>query len=202
MARNVKFLADDIKKAVATGGQSASVLIMNSLSQRGPHWTGRFSSAWSSVSGRTKKGSSPRQIEGPKFQYKINDVKKAVIPKNVKGIYNLYTILNESPYAAIALDLKPWVPGQLGQDFDLPFGNFEQSTRFTFGIRPKGGKRGQLIQSTKSRSTASDIEALPNSRSADLDWYFDYASGGKFANDFKKGMNEGLKSASTNPGRT
>ena len=55
MARNVKFLVDDIKKAVATGGQSASVLIMNSLSQRGPHWKGRFSSAWSSVSGRTKK---------------------------------------------------------------------------------------------------------------------------------------------------
>ena len=201
MARDVKFLVDDIKKAVATGGQSASVLIMNSLSQSGPQWTGRFSSAWSAVSGRTKKGSGPRQSEGPKFQYKINDVKKAVIPKNVKGTYNLYTILNESPYAKIALDIDAWIPGQLGEDFDLPFGNIEKSTRFTFGIRPKGGKRGQLIQSTKSRSGGSDIEALPNSRSADLDWYSTYATGGKFANDFKKGMNEGLKSASINPGR-
>tara|TARA_R100000234_G_scaffold84070_1_gene53344 strand:+ start:302 stop:916 length:615 start_codon:yes stop_codon:yes gene_type:complete len=202
MARDVKFLVSDVKKAVASGGQSASVLIMNSLSQKGPQWTGRFSSAWSSVSGRTKRGSGPRQSEGPKFTYKLNDVKKAVIPKSVSGVYNLYTILNESPYAKIALDLDYWIPGQLGVNFDLPFGS-EKSTRFTFGTRPRPGKRGQLTNESKTRPRDFDIDnskGLQNSRSADLDWYSNYASGGAFAKDFKAGIRSGLKSVSRNPG--
>ena len=191
MARDIKFLVDDVKKAVAAGGQSASVLIMNSLSQRGPHWLGEFSSAWSSVSGRTKRGSRPRQFEGPKFQYKMSDVKKAIIPKNVKGTHNLYTILNESPHAPIALDLIPWVPG----DFELPYGNLNDS-RFVYGIRPGGGKRGEL------RSIGSRLDPnLTNRRTAPLDWYPTYASGGAFAKDFKAGMRSGLKLVSRNPGR-
>jgi len=180
MARDVKFLVDDVKKAVATGGQSASVLIMNSLSQKGPRWTGKFSSAWSAVSGRTKKGSPPRQSQGPKFQYKISDVKKAVIPKNVKNTYNLYTILNESPYADQALDLKPFVP-----EGNIP----PEPEKVTKGIREV------------YRGLVTVEEEGPNRSTADLDWYPDYATGGAFANDFKKGMNEGLKSVSTNPGR-
>ena len=179
MARDVKFLVDDVKKAVATGGQSASVLIMNSLSQKGPRWTGKFSSAWSAVSGRTKKGSPPRQSQGPKFQYKISDVKKAVIPKNVKGIYNLYTILNESPYADQALDLEPFVPtGIIPPEPEKVF----RGTRKKFrGFRPIERKG-------------------PNRSTADLDWYPDYATGGAFAKDFKAGMRSGLKLVSRNPG--
>ena len=197
MARDIKFLTDDIRKSVSKGGQLASVSIMNSLSQRGPQWSGRFSSAWSAVSGRKKKGDPARQQQGNKYKYSITHVKQAVIPKSASGKYNLYTILNSTTYAPIALDLVAWVPGT----FDLPYGDLDDD-RFTFGIRPSGGKRGQLIQSTKFRSSDDEMAALPNSRSAPLDWYSDYASGGAFAKDFKKGIKEGLKLGSANPGKS
>ena len=51
MARDVKFLTEDIRKAVSKGGQMASVKISNSLSSAGPIWSGRFSSAWHSIPG-------------------------------------------------------------------------------------------------------------------------------------------------------
>ena len=169
---------------------------MNSLSQRGPQWSGRFSSAWSAVSGRKRKGDPARQQQGNKYKYSITHVKQAVIPKSASGNYNLYTIVNSTPYAPIALDLVAWVPGT----FDLPSGDLDDD-RFTFGIRPSGGKRGQLSQSTQSRSSDDEMAAFPNSRSAPLDWYSDYASGGAFAKDFKKGIKEGLKLGSANPGK-
>ena len=204
MARDIKFLTDDIKKSVAKGGQIASVSIMNSLSQRGPQWSGRFSSAWSAVSGRKRKGDPARQRQGDKYKYSITHVKQAVIPKSASGNYNLYTIVNSTPYAPVALDLVAWVPGT----FDLPYGMLGSvdtsrvaDDRFTFGIRPSGGKRGQLNQSTQSRSSDDEMAAFPNSRSAPLDWYSDYASGGAFAKDFKKGIKEGIKLGSANPGK-
>ena len=74
MARDIKFLTDDIRKSLAKGGQTSSVLIMNSLSQEGPRWTGKFSSAWSAISNRyQKKENLTRQNKGPKYQYSIND---------------------------------------------------------------------------------------------------------------------------------
>ena len=197
MARDIKFLTDDIKKSVAKGGQIASVSIMNSLSQRGPQWSGRFSSAWSAVSGRKRKGDPARQQQGNKYKYSITHVKQAVIPKSASGNYNLYTIVNSTPYAPIALDLVAWVPGT----FDLPYGDLDDD-RFTFVIRPSGCKRCQLSQSTQSRSSDDEMAAFPNSRSAPLDWYSDYASGGAFAKDFKKGIKEGLKLGSANPGKS
>lgn len=194
MARSVKFLTGDIRKSLAKGGQTASVLIMNSLSQSGPHWLGEFSSAWSSISGRTKKGKPARQQQGPKYQYSINDVKQAVIPKiasNRSGTYNLYTILNESSYAPVALDLVPWVPG----DFELPYGSLDDS-RFVYGVRPGGGKRGEL------RGIGSRLDPnLTNRRTAPLDWYPTYVKGGTFAKDFKSGIRVGLKQGNANPGK-
>ena len=194
MARDVKFLTDDIRKSLAKGGQTSSVLIMNSLSQNGPHWTGKFSSAWSAISGRSKKGKPARQNKGPKYQYSINDVKKTVIPKiasNRSSGYTLYKILNESPYAKVALDIDPWIPGQ----FDAPYGKVTDS-RFIYGTRPPGGKRGQL-DDIGSRNRLS----LPNRSTASLDWYPTYVKGGTFAKDFKSGIRVGLKQGNANPGK-
>lgn len=203
MARDIKFLTDDIRKSVAKGGKIASVSIMNSLSQRGPQWSGRFSSAWSAISGKDKQGDPARQQQGNKYKYSITHVKQAVIPKSASGNYNLYTIVNSTPYAKIALDLEFWNPGQLGVDFDLPYGKLDDD-RFTFGTRPRPGKRGQLTNQTNVRSGVIDednFSGVQNSRSAPLDWYSDYASGGAFAKDFKKGIKEGLKLGSANPGK-
>ena len=198
MARDVKFLTDDIRKSLAKGGQTSSVLIMNSLSQNGPHWTGKFSSAWSAISDRSKKGKPARQNKGPKYQYSINDVKKTVIPKiasNRSSGYTLYKILNESPYAKIALDIDPWIPGQ----FDTPYGKITDS-RFVYGTRPLEGKRGEL-NNIGVPTNFRDPEKLPNRITASLDWYPTYVKGGTFAKDFKSGIRVGLKQGNANPGK-
>ena len=183
MARDVKFLTDDIRKSLAKGGQTASVLIMNSLSQEGPRWTGKFSSAWSAISNRSKKGKPARQNNGPKYQYSINDVKNTVIPKvasNRSSGYTLYKILNESPYADQALDLVPFAPeGIIPPEPEKVFKGTRKKYR---GFRP-------IEKEGPNRSTAS------------LDWYPTYVKGGTFAKDFKSGIRVGLKQGNANPGK-
>ena len=179
MARNVRLLTNDIKQAVSLGGQIASVNIMNSLSKKGPSWTGKFSSSWSAVSGRKKTGERARG-EGKRFVYSIGDVKRAVIPKKIKGggNYSVYRILNSSPYAKQALDIDPFVPsGQIPPE-------------------PRGVKRGKR---GKYRGLISEGDG-GNRSTAPLDWYPNYLSSSRYINDFKSGMREGFKKSNTNPG--
>ena len=177
MARNVKLLTNDIKQAVSLGGQIASVNIMNSLSKKGPSWTGKFSSAWSAVSGRKKTGEKARG-QGNRFVYSLNDVKRAVIPKKIKGNYSVYTILNSSSYADQALDINPFVPTK-----NIP-------------PEPKGVRRGKR---EKYRGLVSEGEG-GNRSTAPLDWYPTYLSSAKYINDFKTGMREGFKQSNSKPG--
>ena len=184
MARDVKFLTADIRKAVSKGGQMASVKISNSLSSAGPQWTGKFSSAWHSIPGEKSIKGGARQQRGGKYRYKPSHVKTKIIPKiaTKRGAnYPLYRIVNTLDYADQALDLVPFKPtGVVPPIQDL--GNI-----FEIGLRPMGAERGYLNPGTG-----------PNVITAPLDWYRTYASA-KLKKDVQIGFSAGLSMVSKNP---
>ena len=182
MARDVKFLTADIRKAVSKGGQMASVKISNSLSSAGPLWTGKFSSAWHSIPGEKPVTGKARQQRGGKYRYKPSHVKTKIVPKiaTKRGSnYPLYRVVNTLDYADQALDLVPFkptgtVPKRLGPIFEK-------------GERPIGAERGYLNPGTG-----------PNVITAPLDWYRTYASA-KLQKDVQIGFRAGLSMVSKNP---
>ena len=179
MARDVKFLTADIRKAVAKGGQMASVKISNSLSSAGPLWTGKFSSAWHSIPGEKPVTGKARQQRGGKYRYKPSHVKTKIVPKiaTKRGSnYPLYRIVNTLDYAGQALDLVPFSPK----------GNIPpEPKKVRRGTR--GDYRGLVTEGQgRNRSTAP------------LDWYKTYASA-KLQKDVKVGFRAGLSMVSKNP---
>ena len=184
MARDVKFLTADIRKAVSKGGQMASVKISNSLSSAGPLWTGKFSSAWHSIPGEKPITGKARQQRGGKYRYKPSHVKTKIVPKiaTKRGSnYPLYRILNTLDYADQALDLVPFKPtGVVPPIQDL-------GSIFEIGLRPMGAERGYLNPGTG-----------PNVITAPLDWYRTYASA-KLQKDVQIGFRAGLSMVSKNP---
>ena len=189
MARNVKFLTKDIKKAVSKGGKIASVQIMRSLSQKGPYFTGSFSSSWYSYDPKKKKAGKARQQVGSRYLYKDTDVKGTVIPVRLNKMLNeltLYTIENTSNYAEQALDLTAYIKRppfpDTGPDYGEGF--------FKVGNREDGAKRGNV----KPLSTGDG----PNTSTAPLDWWTTYASS-ELQKDSKIGFRAGIKLVSKNP---
>jgi hypothetical protein len=189
MARNVKFLTKDIKKAISKGGQVASVQIMRSLSQKGPYFTGRFSSSWYSHDPKKNVSGRARQANGPKYVYTFKHVKGTVIPARLKkGIsnYGLYTIENTSEYAAQALDFQAYTKQtpfpETGPDYGKGF--------FRVGQRDSGSPRGAV----RPLST----EGGDHTSSAPLDWYRTYASSA-LQKDLKIGFRAGIRLVSKNP---
>ena len=180
MARNVKFLTADIRKAVSKGGQIASVKISNSLSSAGPQWTGKFSSAWHSIPGEKSIRGGARQQRGAKYRYSPSDVKTKIVPKIATkrgSSYSLYRIANTLDYAAQALDIVPFnptgaVPNRLGPIF-------EQGERKVY--------RGNI-----------EVGSGGNVSTAPLDWYKTYASA-KLKKDVQIGFSAGLSMVSKNP---
>ena len=179
MARDVKFLTADIRKAVAKGGQMASVKISNSLSSAGPLWTGKFSSAWHSIPGEKPITGKARQQGGGKYRYKPSHVKAKIVPKiaTKRGSnYPLYRIVNTLDYAGQALDIVPFSPK----------GNIPPEPK-----KVRRGTRGDyrgLVTEGKGR----------NRSTAPLDWYKTYASA-KLQKDVKVGFSAGLSMVSKNP---
>ena len=189
MARDVKFLTKDIKKAISKGGQVASVQIMRSLSQKGPYFTGRFSSSWYSHDPKKNVSGRARQANGRRNVYTFKHVKGTVIPARLKkGIsnYGLYTIENTSEYAAQALDFQAYTKQtpfpETGPDYGKGF--------FRVGQRDSGSPRGAV----RPLST----EGGDHTSSAPLDWYRTYASSA-LQKDLKIGFRAGIRLVSKNP---
>ena len=193
MARNVKFLTKDIKKAVSKGGKIASVQIMRSLSQKGPYFTGSFSSSWYSYDPKKKKVGKPRQQVGSRYLYKDTDVKGTIIPVRLNKMLNemtLYTIENTSDYVAQALDFQAYIKNppfpKPGPDYRKGF--FIEGQRGNPG-EEKGSPRGAV----RPLSTGGD-----HTSSAPLDWWTTYASS-EMQKDSKIGFRAGIKLVSKNP---
>jgi hypothetical protein len=168
--RNLKYLITDVKVATAEAAQKACVNIMNSLAKRGPAWTGKFSSAWYAV----PKGGSmggPRG-EGSIYSYELSDVPVTDLHNGV-----LYTIQNSMSYADQALDFTSFDP-------TTPLPPKTVKSKITYGTRPPSGARGELNNVNRDRS---------NRRTAPLDWYPTYVSGGGLQKDLRFSVSNAFK---------
>jgi len=167
--RDIKFLVNDVRQAAVEAARNASVEIMNSLAERGPIWTGKYSSAWYAV----PSGQSPGGPRGEGRQYKY-DLRNVPATRFKAG--TLYKIVNGMPYADQAQDLVPFDP----VEERLTRGTIKPE-RLERGTRPEGGRRGELVDGGED-----------NRRTAPLDWYLTYINGGSLARDLADGAKRGF----------
>lgn len=167
--RDIKFLVNDVKAAAVEAARNAAVDIMNSLAERGPAWTGRFSSAWYAVEDGAAPGGA--RSDGKVYRYDLRNV-----PATRFKAGTLYRIVNGMSYAAQAQDLV---------EFDPPNEKVRRGTiapeRLEYGTRPEGGRRGELTGGGSS-----------NRSTAPLDWYLTYINGGALNRDLGTGARRGF----------
>lgn len=164
--RDIKFLVNDIKKATVAAARDACVEIMNSLAEKGPAWTGRYSSAWYALAPGQAPGED--RSTGKVYKYDLRNVPQSRFRENGQ-----FTIVNGMSYASQAQDLTPFDPKR--PLVDRPIKPIEGK-----GKRPEGGKRGELQP------------GRGNVRTAPLDWYLNYVNGGGLKVDLKTGAKRGF----------
>ena len=164
--RDIKFMLNDIKEASVQAAREACVDIMNSLSERGPAWTGKYSSAWYALPPQKQPG-GPRS-KGTVYKY---DLRHIPVQRFKKG--GSYRITNGMSYADQAQDLAPFDPKEPIKK--RPVKPIEDE-----GKRPEKGRRGDLGS------------GKGNVRTAPLDWYKDYINGGQLNKDLGAGAKRGI----------
>jgi len=173
MARDISFIVNDIKNATVQAAREASVQVLNSLAKAGPVWTGKFSSAWYVVpDGGTPGG---HRSEGKIYTYDLRNV-----PKTRFKAGTLYQIVNGMEYAGQAMDMVPFdASGKLERKG--PIDPERIKTKGGHGVRPEGGRRGEVLDGPKrNRSTAP------------LDWFPNYVGGGQLKKDLGVGARKGF----------
>lgn len=144
--------------------RQAAKEIMNGLAEAGPEWSGEFKNSWVAVakSGGVSTGSYP---------YGLGNIPKLPATKRETARRTKFVIENTAPHATIALDIDS-VPRE---EFRYP-GFPPKGDIVARGGRPDVGKRGDVSGSGNSRSTAP------------LDWYANFARGGKMQKALERGV--------------
>jgi hypothetical protein len=148
--------------------------VVKELQDAGPSWSGEFSNSWeiataSKVTSGSGAPGAPQRILAPVLttdEYKFKPEVK-------------YYIANKAPHADVALDLAPYIPEL---DKNVKFGPPQKASNLRYGIRPAGGKRGELTGSGPNRATAP------------LDWYATYVQGGRIDKTISTYMDQALRS--------
>jgi len=169
MARDISFLVRDIKEATIRGAANAAVEIMNDLVKAGPAYTGDFSASWYTVA-PGKSAGAPRNATGL-YNYTLRNV-----PKTKFKSTGLYSIVNTSAHADVAMDLVAYTPPKE----ELPK-RVVTSKDIVTGERPKGATRGQVSGAGKA------------TRTAPADWWITYGRGGGLDISLGKGFRKGFK---------
>jgi len=139
--------------------------IMNDLAEEGPVWSGDFRDSYIATSLSTSVSGSGS------YPYKVSDIPQLSVSKRDTERVKKIRIGNTAEHARIAMDLE--APKD---NFEFPGYGPEGEILFR-GVRPEGGKRGQIQGSgNKNRSTAP------------LDWYTTYMKGGKMQRRVKQGI--------------
>ena len=108
MAKDIKFLVDDLKKSFLEGKGAAASTIAFSLANRSPIWTGTFNRSWKVQKGTPVVPSKPRDESGAKAMVRTAfsriQQREPVIKTRLSEI--LY-IGNETKYAGFVIDEEP-----------------------------------------------------------------------------------------------
>ena len=166
--RDLKFLIKDIEDATVEGARTACVQIMNDLVEAGPAYSGGFSASWYAVAPGKGPG-NPRSSTGL-YKYTLRNV-----PKTKFKTTGLYTILNTSPHADVAMDLV---------SYSKPMEDLDEREVFSktikTGRRSPGDTRGQV------RGDGSSTSSAP------ADWWSTFGLGGGLTKSTKKGFGKGF----------
>jgi len=167
---------------VFDGPARAAEEMIKDLQEESPAWTGKFRNSWfiQSPNGqKTGGGGQPGEaipVKAPALSGA--QVGKAFLQKLIgskSDSSRLFTIGNSAPYADQATDLAPFV-------FEGPIPPRAVKTKpRKFGIRPDGGRRGEVEGSGG------------NSSSAPLDWFRHYHGSGKADEAVKRAYSRGFK---------
>lgn len=164
------------------GPARAAEEMIKDLQEESPAWTGKFRNSWfiQSPDGKKTGGGGQEGEAIPVSAPKLSgaQVGKAFLQKLIgskSDSSRLFTIGNSAPYADQATDLAPF-------RFEGPIPPRSAKTKFRkFGIRPDGGRRGELNSSGG------------NSSSAPLDWFSNYHGSGRADEAVKRAYSRGFR---------
>ncbi len=136
----------------------AASRVVAAVTEISPNYSGKFRTRW--LADPIGNATEPAQEGG--FVPKLSQPKAGTDPQ--RG----YSIRNESPYAAEAMDLEPgvWVRPAIPPKGDI----VDQGER-------AGAFRGEVDSSAPGNAIST----------AERDWYVNYATGGQFAKDVRDG---------------
>lgn len=166
--------ADEIfASAIAGQVLGGAEVVVKALQEKGPQWSGEFGNSW--VIKTQSKQSQPSRRRGgsPKSDSVVSPLVtgREVASKNTW----LIRIENVAPYAAIAMDLEE---GKFSRQW-YPSGPVNKSK-----WKQDGGSRAGIMK----RGVTSSFGKGTASKTAELDWFSTFKSGGKVDKIIKKHM--------------
>ena len=170
-------LIPPVEEAVVQALRQSAVQIMNDLSEKGPAYSGQFSSAWYTVSTGQSAG-GPRageyQLSEP-YKYDLRNVPKTKFKKVRQNSY--FEIVNTMSYAPQALDLEP---GDWRQPEEEPI------------KKPvnRGSRTGDMRYEVEGQEKKGAVST------AKANWYNTYIQGGAFKKSFERGVKLGFRQSS------
>lgn len=174
-------IAADAKAEVIKAARRSVVEVLNGLADASPNWTGRFRDSWyvtSSIGSAVKAG-------GDDGNYNLFNVPGLAAVRSKSGEFAKagftgnsvkFSIGNSAPYADQAMDLVPYVPPRKGETISRP----DPENVVAQGFR--GTYRGEIEEDRDGT----------NRSTAELDWFRAYMDGGKFKQDFRRGVQLGF----------
>ena len=171
-----KQMRKDMRGAVTQSARYAAVEMMNEMAQRGPAYSGAFSSAWYAIPPGTEPG-GPRRT-GSIYKY---DLRNVPTRRFTQSTY--YEIVNGADYAPQALDLEE---GLFVSQRDSAGDLIDPVKNPVAGGKGKGSRTGQR-RGNVSSGTGDAISTAP------LDWYVNYTSGGGLTRALEQGVKLGFR---------
>lgn len=158
---------------VAFGPIRGAHRVVKELQKEGPSWTGRFSNSWqiSTPDGRTYRG------DGLSGEPRTLNIPLLTGPQALKAGFAkdkiVFTISNFSPWAGEATDLREnsFYRPSLKPETQLGLSKWEISSSKESRSNP--GLRGNIP------SPVGRVDAGGPSRTAELDWFTTYVTGGR-----------------------
>ena len=166
--------ADEIfASAIAGQVLGGAEVVVRALQEKGPQWSGEFGNSWTITTKRMSTLPSRRRGGSPKS----DPVRAPLVTGREILSQNswLIRIENVAPYAAIAMDLEE---GKFNRDW-YPSGPIN-----TAKWKKGGGSRSGVMR----RGVVNSFGKGTASRTAPLDWFSTFKSGGKVDQIIKKYM--------------
>jgi|Laugresu1bdmlbsd_1035121.scaffolds.fasta_scaffold00191_14 hypothetical protein len=191
--REQEEFAKQLRREIASGLQGAAIEIMNSLAEKGPAWSGRFSASWRFVpEGADPGGPGP---DGQIYRYSKKDVRIDLIERYMRGgktgastiiaDQTQFQIVNTTTYANIAIDVDE---GVLRRDYAE---TAEPLKEPTLG----DGRDNPSYRYDIGANFSGSLEEAPAARTAEPFWYQTYYEGGPLQRDLGRGFSIGLKAS-------